>query len=296
MGRQKDFEKAFNEELAKPTTLADRALGVALMAGLFAPLLVGFGLPLLVVFVFHRDHWSLVVCFLALPFALYLLLFGVMGGGFSRVRKNPQAGLRRESAGAKDGEVVLIAGRAAAGPLGPITSELTDQPCLWSELRIETYEHGPRSKGLAEFRVRPRSVAFVVESGEERIDVDPTEGILRSAPHTKEARLHGPGSPHVQKLLAAEGLLEPEAGAAVFESSVREGDSVVVIGVLHRGDAYRGGVRLACGPNDDLVVTGAPLAEVIADTVPNRTLAVIGSVSTAIVLGVLVWNAVVGRL
>lgn len=306
----KHTQKAFDEEMAKPLTIGEKAIGTLVMIG---PIVVGFGLPTLVLLNRMGGLGTGIAMFTLCP-ALYIVAFELVfskfgAGGFSKKRKNRAADLpRTDIANRKSGERVVVDGIVAPGPRGTVEGELTGKATLWSEVSLSTYKPGQRGRTVDEFRTKTRSVPFVIRPigaggvPEEEVLVDPDGATLRAALHQTTAKLNGPGSPRVRKLLQTEMLLEPDEGAEATETSLIEGDRIVVIGFIRRSDdAYRGGVDvhggshrvcLVSSDDTDLVATGESLAEVIADHRPSRGLAIGGVVTLTIAVGGMLYDVI----
>lgn len=273
---------------SKPLSLSEKAL---IWVCLLGPLVVGIGAPLLVrALGTTGNDLGIVLAVFTLPFGLYMLAFAALLGGLGPSRRNPLEDVPvGDMAQRRDGDLVMVSGRAEAGPEGTVLGELTGKRWLWSELKLTTYEPGSRGPTVDVFRTRSSAVRFTVDDGHERVWVDPRGGLLRAAPHQTEARLPGPGAPRVRALLEQEGLSEPRAGADASEWSLAEGDVISVLGVVRRGDAYRDAACLGSGPEDQLVVTGETRAQLVAPHRPPRGLALGGIIVTFGAVSAVVW-------
>ena len=227
-------------------------VAVTVMLSLFfGPLAVGVGAPFAIAVVRQQPvgTWGTLLGLL-LVVGLYLVIFGAMGGGLSK--GPPPLPIERVPGGPigsrRDGEVVMVSGRVEVGPAGTLPGEVTGKPRVWSKVSPIVVRRGER--GVPGDR-GGRAVPFRLAVGEEHVDVDPAGGILRRAPHH------------------ARGLLPLPIGSnpghiAATEDAVGAGDTVVVLGVVRTGDAYRSGVSLGSGPDDRVVVTSETREELIA--------------------------------
>ena len=239
-------------------TAAGIGLGCLLLLG---PLSLGIGGSIAIAIQLHsplvKGNSLIPLLGACLVVGLYAVIFAV-SFAFSPQRKVPRLDalpLRPLSACA-DGEVAMVQGTLLPAPDSSKT-EWTKRRCVWSELRLTPFESRPKGRITQDPVVRPRTDTFRILCDGSEIQVHGAGALVRGEPRKKEdAYLIGLRGEEVRALLVADGVeMKGTDGAEIEERWAVEGEAVIVVGVVRRGEAYRDGLQLTSGSKDRLMVT-----------------------------------------